>query len=52
MTIEAINIHTCDENWSPKFLDENYEKVRKLIELKNLYLYFNPEDSEMMIQKC
>ncbi|XP_068460599.1 intermembrane lipid transfer protein VPS13A isoform X2 [Clinocottus analis] len=41
VSLKNLSLQTCDENWNPKLLDENSRLFFKLVQLDNLFAYWN-----------
>lgn len=41
VSLKNLSLQTCDENWSPRLLDENSRLFFKLVQLDNLFAYWN-----------
>jgi len=44
LTLESIDAFSTDENWFKKFLDKEHSLIHKIVELKNLAVYWNHHD--------
>ncbi|XP_059192632.1 vacuolar protein sorting-associated protein 13A [Centropristis striata] len=41
VSLKNLSLQTCDENWHPRLLDENSRLFFKLVQLDNLFAYWN-----------
>lgn len=52
LTLDSINIFTCDEHWEKRFLEENSKRVFKKMNIQNFFVYFNSEETFFLRQTC
>ena len=52
ITLDKLNVFTCDENWEKKFLDGKPEKVYKKLLIQNFFIYFNSTEKLFLQNKC
>ncbi|KAM6944423.1 intermembrane lipid transfer protein VPS13A isoform 1-T1 [Lycodopsis pacificus] len=41
VSLKNLSLQTCDENWNPRLLDENSRLFFKLVQLDDLFAYWN-----------
>ena len=52
ITLDKLNVFTCNENWEKQFLDGKPSKVYKKLLIQNFFIYFNSNENLFLQNKC
>jgi len=50
VTLEEVSAVSADERWKPAFLTQEHKLIHKLVSLKNLALYWNPNEPPLKFE--